>query len=419
MDNNNIILNADAIKAEKKKYFANFMWKLIVCIAVIYGVQIILSLPMWILSGVFEALRTRLHGDFIQTYSRLADNGTVNTIESVLSYVILLISDGIGTLTLFLLTKKSHAAPEKKNMKFGYWFVAFMCCFGIGGVGSVIGSILNVLLIIPGGICGGLVKALGFLSAPGPTNVVDNLLYADDSWIYLIFGVITVGIVAPIFEELIFRKIFIDSTSKYGFAASVLLSALAFGIFHGNFVQFFYATGLGILFGYIYAATGKLRYTIFLHMGYNLYAALIMPFARKLIPSKAKEEMQMATDFLTKRLETVQTWEEMGRIFRNYSDYMGRITSRYPTVIPGMILVTLVTLFYLLLILIGIILAIVFLKKALNYRKTMMLGQKGTKPCAAFNWGSILFWVLGGGIFILYYLLLNIASFIGALGISV
>ncbi len=419
MDNNNIILNADAIKAEKKKYFANFMWKLVVCIAVIYGVQIILSLPMWILSGVFEALRTRLNGDFIQTYSRLADNGTVNTIESVLSYVILLISDGIGTLTLFLLTKKSHSAPEKKNMKFGYWFVAFMCCFGIGGVGSVIGSIINVLLVIPGGICGGLVRALGFLSAPGPTNVVDNLLYADDSWIYLIFGVITVGIVAPIFEELIFRKIFIDSTSKYGFAASVLLSALAFGIFHGNFVQFFYATGLGILFGYIYAATGKLRYTIFLHMGYNLYAALIMPFARKLIPSKAKEEMQMALDFLTKRLETVQTWEEMGRIFSMYSDYMSRITSRYPTVIPGMILVTLVTLFYLLLILIGIILAIVFLKKALNYRKTMMLGQKGTKPCAAFNWGSILFWVLGGGIFILYYLLLNIASFIGALGISV
>ena len=418
MDNNNIVFNEEAVKAEKKRYFANFMWKLVICIVVIYGVQILLSLPMWILSGVFEALRTRLHGDFIQTYARLVDNGTVNTVESVLSYLILLVSDAAGALTLYLLTKKNHSAPEKKNMKFGYWFVAFMCCFGIGGVGSVIGSIVNVLLILPGGICGGLIRALAFLTGPGPTNVVDNLLYADDSWIYLFFGVITVGIVAPILEELIFRKIFIDSTSRYGFAASILLSALAFGIFHGNFVQFFYATGLGVLFGYIYASTGKLRYTIFLHMGYNLYAALIMPFARKLIPAKATEEMEFAFEFLNKRLENVEEWDELARYFRMYSDNMGRIISKYPTVVPGIILVTLVTLFYLLLILVGIILAIVFLKKALNYRKTLMLGQKGTKACAAFNWGAILFWVLGGGLFILYYLLLNIASFVGALGIT-
>ena len=56
---------------------------------------------------------------------------------------------------------------------------------------------------------------------------------------------------------------------------AVLFSALAFGLFHGNLSQFFYAFGVGLVFGSIYVRTGRLRYTIFLHILVNAIGSLV------------------------------------------------------------------------------------------------------------------------------------------------
>ena len=55
----------------------------------------------------------------------------------------------------------------------------------------------------------------------------------------LIANLIIITIIAPIFEELTFRKLLIDRTIKYGGTISVLLSGLLFAFFHGNLSQFF------------------------------------------------------------------------------------------------------------------------------------------------------------------------------------
>ena len=74
-----------------------------------------------------------------------------------------------------------------------------------------------------------------------------------------------------------------------------------------------------------------------------------------------------------------------------------------PRVVLGILVTASATIFYFILIIVGFILMLVFLKKALGIRKNMMLGEKGTKRCAAFNWGAILFYVLGAGVFLFYY----------------
>ena len=56
---------------------------------------------------------------------------------------------------------------------------------------------------------------------------------------------------------------------KYGELAAVLASGLFFGLFHGNLNQFSYAFLLGLFLGFIYVKTGKLGYTIGLHMAIN------------------------------------------------------------------------------------------------------------------------------------------------------
>ncbi|MBO4784581.1 MAG: CPBP family intramembrane metalloprotease, partial [Lachnospiraceae bacterium] len=245
------------------------------------------------------------------------------------------------------------------------------------------------------------------------SDLIGSLLYADDSWIYLIFGVITVGIVVPVLEELIFRRLVINATCKYGYGAAIMISAFTFGIYHGNFIQFFYAFGLGIMFAYIYCKTGKLRYTVLLHMGYNLYAALVIPLARKTIPAGVLESIQAS---LTNLQETIQKKPELlDKALDQYSLQLTRILENHPGAMFGLLLTALVNLFYFFLIFVGIILVIVFIKKALGVRKNMMLGQKGTKRFAAFNYGAILFYVLGVLMFGAYYLVIYLNTILAPL----
>ena len=82
-------------------------------------------------------------------------------------------------------------------------------------------------------------------------------------------------ILAPLIEEFIFRKTLIDRMRPYGEKLAVVTSAMMFGLFHGNLSQMFYAFSLGLVFGYVYLRTGKLRYTVGLHMLINLFGGVV------------------------------------------------------------------------------------------------------------------------------------------------
>ena len=89
--------------------------------------------------------------------------------------------------------------------------------------------------------------------------------------------ILVMVILAPLLEEYICRKQIIDRTRQYGEKLSVFLSALIFGLMHQNLFQFFYAFGSGLLFGYIYLRTGRLRYPVLLHGIINFVGAVIAP----------------------------------------------------------------------------------------------------------------------------------------------
>ena len=78
-----------------------------------------------------------------------------------------------------------------------------------------------------------------------------------------------VGILAPVFEELFFRKAVIDRLRRYGDLPAVLISGLAFGLVHGNFNQVFYTVAVGVLLSFIYVRTGSVLYTISIHAAFN------------------------------------------------------------------------------------------------------------------------------------------------------
>lgn len=105
-------------------------------------------------------------------------------------------------------------------------------------------------------------------------NPVQELINSTD----LILNLIVISFIAPIFEEILFRKFLIDRTIKYGANVSIILSAILFALFHGNLNQFFYAFLMGGFFAYIYTKTGKITYTIILHIIVNFMGSVVSLF---------------------------------------------------------------------------------------------------------------------------------------------
>ncbi len=83
-------------------------------------------------------------------------------------------------------------------------------------------------------------------------------------------------VIGPILEELIFRKLMLDRTKHYGEKTAIIFSALCFGLFHGNLTQFLYASVVELFLGYVYCKTGKVLYTMIMHMLLNGTSTVIL-----------------------------------------------------------------------------------------------------------------------------------------------
>ena len=85
-----------------------------------------------------------------------------------------------------------------------------------------------------------------------------------------VVGVISVAVVAPVAEELIFRGLTMTRLNRVmsGWMA-VLLSAAVFGLCHGELVWFCYAFVLGAFFGFIDLRAGSILPSILGHVMFN------------------------------------------------------------------------------------------------------------------------------------------------------
>lgn len=94
--------------------------------------------------------------------------------------------------------------------------------------------------------------------------------FAGQPWPLLILAVV---ILAPLAEELIFRGMIYERMKHYASVpVSVIVSALLFGIYHANMVQFIYASLMGILLALYYEKSGSLITCIAAHMAMNAFA---------------------------------------------------------------------------------------------------------------------------------------------------
>ncbi|SKA78591.1 hypothetical protein SAMN05443428_102155 [Caloramator quimbayensis] len=87
------------------------------------------------------------------------------------------------------------------------------------------------------------------------------------------FSILSVIIIAPVLEEIVFRGIILQGFLKnYSIKKSVIITAVLFGLFHGNIVQTPIVILLGIVLGIIYIKTSSLFICIIGHMLNNFIA---------------------------------------------------------------------------------------------------------------------------------------------------
>ena len=141
--------------------------------------------------------------------------------------------------------------PQKQKLHPLMW-IGFLClCFALTYGANIIGQFVSDWIYNFTGL--------------GVENELEEMTVSAP----LIVNVIFVGILAPVFEELFYRKAIIDRLRHYGDIPAILISGLIFGLVHGNFNQVFYATFIGILLSFIYVRTGSVLYTISIHAAFN------------------------------------------------------------------------------------------------------------------------------------------------------
>ena len=97
-----------------------------------------------------------------------------------------------------------------------------------------------------------------------------------NQWIGNLFLFLSVVIVAPIAEELVFRGLIFKRLSQYHVGFAMVISSLCFAMMHMNVVQGVPTFFMGLILSYFYWKTGSLKTSIGIHLLNNLFAMISM-----------------------------------------------------------------------------------------------------------------------------------------------
>lgn len=167
----------------------------------------------------------------------------------------------IGAPLFYLMVRNISVekSEESRSLKWYEFICLLVMCLTSMYIFNIIGTMINYIL--------------GMLTGNMNLNPLNNVIGEID----VLPTILIAGIASPIVEELVFRKVLLDRLRKYGDVIAILVSGLCFGLYHGNIAQFLYASALGFIFAYVMIRTGRIRYTIALHICINILGTGILP----------------------------------------------------------------------------------------------------------------------------------------------
>lgn len=130
------------------------------------------------------------------------------------------------------------------------------------------------MIFAAGSLCLSLALNITLLSLPalgGPQAMSEGITAASLPLAAVVYGLLT-----PLAEEMIYRGLmFARLRTAFGFWQSAAVSALVFGISHGNLRQGIYGFVMGIVLAAGYEMSGRFAYPVILHSMCNLCILLM------------------------------------------------------------------------------------------------------------------------------------------------
>ena len=174
----------------------------------------------------------------------------------VLNIIIQIIAMLILPLVLFTILKKQTYKKTLKDFsvkKINLKAVVYSLMLGI------VVFFLNLVVSV---IFNAIISALGY-SSSGSSTMTEYPF-----WLFLVTLLFT-AILPGICEEFTHRGLLLAGNKKLGMKKAIILSALFFGLMHLNIEQFFYATIIGLLLGYLTVVSGSIIPSMIVHFMNN------------------------------------------------------------------------------------------------------------------------------------------------------
>jgi CAAX amino terminal protease family. len=202
-------------------------------------------------------------------------NNLVEAISSGwFSVVLLFLADLVMVFVVWLFVRRlPKPVPQPSTMRAGQkWamvFVIFCISMAIthllAEVGWFVNHVLQNLL-------------------PVPYYDTASTAAAATDYMGLLPTFVMVCVIAPVMEEILFRKLVLGPLRAFGDTVAILTSGIAFGMFHQNFEQMFFAAAVGILLGYAYVRTNSLWVPIMIHFMLNFIGGVVPSLLDMWIP---------------------------------------------------------------------------------------------------------------------------------------
>lgn len=218
-----------------------------------------------------------LIADMIGYLTRLLVNGQSLDPDAMIQYVMdgamnngwmYIVSIAIGLLIVFFWKGKGYWRNEvfvRNNPMTPGSFFRLLCVFlSAQFVFQLFAMVLEWLL-----------NMIGF-SAMTAVEMASTTGSTFSMFLYVCF-------IGPIAEELLFRGIVLRTLKPWGKQTAILISALVFGLFHGNVVQIPFAFAVGVVLGYV-AVEYSIVWAIVLHVINNFVMADLLTRLLEILP---------------------------------------------------------------------------------------------------------------------------------------
>ena len=232
------------------------IWRILYPVLIFVGIQLVIGVAVEFGMAFAVVIREILRGGLGLDMSAVLEDVMGFVLEN--STLIVLVCN-IASLAVFLpmwltMRKRSERYKNRNPVDLGIAFIGFFAGF----------NIVQLLVF-------GLTDITRFF--PAYEEVAEMLTGGS-----VLMQIITVGLAAPVTEELVFRGILMNRMKWLPVWASVLIQALLFSIVHFNLFQSLYAFLAGILLGLAYIKYRSVILVILGHVAFNLINIVLSEF---------------------------------------------------------------------------------------------------------------------------------------------